>query len=90
MTSDSANWILVTALSFAGSVQFPAQTPLVRGWIGWAERAQAKALGRRAATSSALFLGSSNLLSLVLSGSFQMSQPRTRSSLAKALTTPWT
>src|SRR5438445_308545 len=90
MTSLSANWIFVTADSFAGSLQSPAQTPLVRGWVGCAERAQAKAAGSIAATSSTLFFGSSKRLPLVLSGSFQMSQARMRSSLAKRETTPVT
>lgn len=90
MMSDSASWILVMGLSLAGSDQLPAQTPEVSGWVGWTERAQAKALGRSAATSSRLLGGSPKRLSLVLSGSFQMSQARTRGSLPKAETTPLT
>src|SRR5436305_13888270 len=79
-------------VSLSDADQLPSQTPLVSGWVGFAERAQAKTCGSKARTSSCLFVGSESEYGgpLPLSGSFHRSHASTRGSFANPPTTPRT
>src|SRR6185312_674547 len=78
--------------SLSSEDQSPFQTPDVNGCSTPAARAHWNACGSSASTSSTLLEGSCVPYEppFVLSGSFQRSQPRTRESLPKAPTTPFT
>jgi hypothetical protein len=58
MTSDKFICKRSISVIFSGLDQSPFQTALVRGCCGPASRAQAKAFGNSASTSSTLFFGS--------------------------------
>ena len=90
--SEFSIWTRAIAESFSGDDQSPSHTPLVRGWSGFAWRAQAKTLGSSTRTVWTLSRDSDGpaLESFLLLGSFHRSQANTRGSRPNAPTMPCT
>src|SRR5690606_28715191 len=92
MISDSLTCNFSIGFIFSSEDQSPIHTPEVIGCDGFADLAQAKDFSSKGSTRSTLSGVSTFSYEgpVILSGSFQISHPKTRESFANRLMTPFT